>query len=175
MSALQPPDEGALPSYAEASDAALILDATSDASEALISSLVAGGHFPITALPRHSPSTEWTQRMAALGVTVELFWDWNDDARRRLLAVHPLVFLYHELRFERSDMNMGSEMLAWLRACHEVKTRHVVYVSTSSPEVFQSATQSMEGCTTMWSTTSGRCSSGVAASSTSLSYGPSSS
>lgn len=96
--------------------------------------------------------------MAGLGVRVDRSVDstvFSHDARRRLIAAHPRVFLYRMLRFEVkmgnskypvSGWHVKDELLDWIRACHYERVQHVVYVSTVSPELFVDAHNCLESC-----------------------------
>ena len=131
-------------------NAVLVIDACSDAGDALITSLAKSGDCPITAVPNHRTATaEWEARMAALGVHVDRSVEktvFAHDARRALIAAHPRVFLHYMHRFELlratsvhpvSGFHTKDALLDWVRACHYERAQHVVYVSTVSPELFR--------------------------------------
>jgi nucleoside-diphosphate-sugar epimerase len=138
----------AAPLLSKPANAVLVVYACTDAGDALISALAASGTCPITAVPHHTATSEWDARMAALGVHVDRSEDclFAHAARRRLVAAHPRVFIYYMTRFEVMTGNnhrplvgwhLIDRLLNWLRACHDERARHVVYVSTASPEVFR--------------------------------------
>ena len=140
-------------------NAVLVVDGCSDAGEALIASLAAVGGWTITAVPYPDTATEeWEARMVEWGVRVDhsvYSTVFAHDARRRLIAAHPRVFLHRQLRFEVrmgnstypvSGWHVKDELLDWIRACHYERAQHVVYVSTVSPELFVDAHNCLESC-----------------------------
>ena len=128
----------------------LVVDGDSDVALGLIQALAPTG-CPITAIigdNHEAPRPGWSALMQQLGVrvtTLGLFALHSE--KRRIVAAHPRVFVHTFFRFHRipsgkssvmeSGLTYWPEVEGWIRACHEERVGHVVYVSTASPELFR--------------------------------------
>ena len=139
------------PLHNTAPNAVLVVDAACPMSEALITALATGVERPsITAVTNAEAVTDhWLTRMASLRcVRVENRASWSLSEKRRLLSAHSSVFLVRHFRWYRyasgdfypeSARSAAVEVAAWIDACAQEGMRHVVYVSTASPALFQAS------------------------------------
>ena len=129
-------------------------------ADALIVALAATERCPITAVTQPDCATaEWRARMSALGVHVDTeacsHWDRSRSAKRRLLAAHARVFLVRPFRWcvcttetatyaenGHPSEAPAQEAASWIDLCAAEGTRHVVYVSTASPQLFHALNHS---------------------------------